>query len=103
MTTQATPRPWKCFKDNTVKYKAYLGIETGSDFHGTEYTVLARFSKEEDALLARKAVNCHDELVKALNKVKEELEFINAPSKDGWDDLLITVNQALSKAQGGDL
>ncbi len=50
---------------------------------------------KENALFIVKCVNSHEKLVEALNKVKEELEFINAPSKDGWDDLLITVKQAL--------
>lgn len=59
--------------------------------------LLTTINAQEKILDDKQKIIC--ELMEALNKVKEEWEFINAPSKDGWDDLLITVKQAITKAQ----
>lgn len=93
MTGKATPRPWK------VGFKSKITDQTRIETVDGKCSLANAWggSHNENAKLIVKCVNAHDELVEALNKVKEELEFINAPSKHGWDDLLIKVKQALAK------
>lgn len=54
--------PWRRIKNSLY----YTG---DSDFHGTEYMKVCGFNKSEDCEFALKAVNLHEELVKAISNL----------------------------------
>lgn len=91
-----TKTPWELSTDKgTFMYQSDIVSDDGDG-----KIVIGRIHFESNAKHIVKCVNSFDDIITALKKVEEELEFINAPSKDGWDDLLILVKKALAKAEG---
>ena len=89
-----TPGPWRIDNSNNYDIESY-NEETGTTFGICQ--MYADESMEANARHIVHCVNCHDELLEALQAVYSDIELQNV--KGGSDELNFIVQQALAKAE----
>ncbi len=99
---EATPRPWSVERCNRWKRACYIRSESGLRI-GYTYSDIQKMHRgepEANAALIVRAVNAHDDLVRALEDAERTLA--HAYAREGWESLsesLAVARAALQKAR----
>jgi hypothetical protein len=92
-----TSPPWASEHDETGHWRVYGGDKLVADVGNAENNMAADIEWKANAALIVRAVNAHDDLVKALMECRIAM-WADNPA-DGWKEIIEGADAALAKAE----